>query len=129
MMDIAAGMCPSRANSCKSEHLRTHCMHGAHAAGWTSRAKLAGRLMQVRNYVLFRWREDVSRYLSEEEAAASVSSRHRKYVGAAWRFLNCAGHINFGVGEGLLRRAAELPASNGTVVVVGAGLAGTWPRL
>ncbi len=82
------------------------------------------RLAQVRNYVLFLWREDVSQYLTEEEAASSVSSRHRKYVSAAWRFLNSAGHINFGVGEGLLRRAAELPASNGTVVVVGAGLAG-----
>ena len=78
--------------------------------------------------MLFRWREDVSRYLTEEEAAASVGSRHQKYVGAAWRFLNSAGHINFGVGEGLLRRAAELPASNGTVVVVGAGLAGARPR-
>ena len=74
--------------------------------------------------MLFRWREDVSRYLSEEEAAEKVSSRHRKSVAVAWRFLNSVGHINYGVGEGLLRRAALLPAGNSTVIIVGAGLAG-----
>lgn len=42
----------------------------------------------------------------------------------AWRFLNAAGYINFGVGEGILRRAARLPANKGSVIVVGAGLAG-----
>jgi hypothetical protein len=44
----------------------------------------------------------VTRWLSEEEAAESVSPRLRAYVAAAWRFLTTSGYINFGVAPAIL---------------------------
>ena len=48
--------------------------------------------------------------------------RHAPYARAAWQFLNSAGYINFGVAPCL----APEPETGikGTVIVVGAGLAG-----
>ena len=118
---IPAVVCVHEPQDCHQEQ------HPAYHTGSSERPLLVLNVpacVQIRNFVLFRWREDVSRYLSEEEAGAKVNARHRKYVGVAWRFLNSAGHINFGVGKGLLERTALLPASNGTVIIVGAGLAG-----
>ncbi|KAK9814743.1 hypothetical protein WJX72_010741 [[Myrmecia] bisecta] len=79
---------------------------------------------RIRNWVLSRWREDVSRYLPEEEAQDGVPHKHREYALAAWRFLNAAGYINFGIAPHLLERAEQTPQDRGTVIVVGAGLSG-----
>ena len=79
--------------------------------------------------MLASWRKDVSQYLSEEAAAAGIHGRHKGYVSIAWRFLNAGGYINFGVGEGILRRVAGVEANKGCVIVVGAGLAGVLPEL
>ena len=83
---------------------------------------------QVRNHVLAFWRRDVSQYLTEAAAATGIHGRHRGYVSTAWRFLNAGGYINFGVGEGILRRAASVTPNKGSVIVIGAGLAGVANR-
>ncbi len=44
------------------------------------------------------------------------------YVSVAWRFLNSAGYINFGVAPELAHSDHE--QSKGRIIVVGAGLAG-----
>ena len=74
--------------------------------------------------MLTAWRKDVARYLTEEAAAAGIRNLHRQYVGTAWHFLNGAGYINFGVSGEILQRAASIPADKGSVIVIGAGLAG-----
>ncbi|KAL0034074.1 hypothetical protein WJX79_007286 [Trebouxia sp. C0005] len=82
--------------------------------------------VQVRNIVVAKWREDVSRYLTEKEAVAAVGYAHRPYAIAAWRFLSKTGYINFGVAPGMSAKQSnnrDQPAK-GTVVVVGAGMAG-----
>lgn len=79
--------------------------------------------------MLAAWRKDVSQYLTEEAAAAGIHGRHKGYVSIAWRFLNAGGYINFGVGEGILRRVAGVKANKGCVIVVGAGLAGVLSEL
>ncbi|KAK9846501.1 hypothetical protein WJX81_005367 [Elliptochloris bilobata] len=79
---------------------------------------------QTRNYVLTRWRQDVSRYVTEDAAVSAVRSGCRTYARAAWRFLNSHGFINFGVAPELIRRSLAAPAANGHVLVIGAGLAG-----
>lgn len=48
----------------------------------------------------------------------------RKYARVAWTFLNTAGYINFGVAPDLIARALKTAPTRGTVIVVGAGLAG-----
>jgi hypothetical protein len=85
----------------------------------------------VRNHILTRWRSDVSRFLTEDEAAAKIASRYRHLVPLAWRFLYRHGWINFGVAPAIM--SYPQPAQKGSVVVVGAGLAGgrlmlTWLR-
>ncbi|KAK9918934.1 hypothetical protein WJX75_008165 [Coccomyxa subellipsoidea] len=80
--------------------------------------------VEVRNHILTRWRESVSRYLSVEQAEAGVKPDLRKYARVAWIFLNTAGYINFGVAPDIAAKALETPATRGTVIIVGAGLAG-----
>ncbi|EIE24819.1 hypothetical protein COCSUDRAFT_36098 [Coccomyxa subellipsoidea C-169] len=80
--------------------------------------------VEVRNHVLTRWREDVSRYLSVEQAEAGVKPDLRKYARVAWTFLNTAGYINFGVAPDIAAKALKTPATRGTVIIIGAGLAG-----
>lgn len=67
-----------------------------------------------------------TRYLTEKEAVAAVGYAHRPYAIAAWRFLSKTGYINFGVAPGMSAKQSnnrDQPAK-GTVVVVGAGMAG-----
>ena len=66
------------------------------------------------------------RYLTEKEAVAAVGYAHRPYAIAAWRFLTKTGYINFGVAPGMAAKQSnnrDQPAK-GTVIVVGAGMAG-----
>ena len=65
------------------------------------------------------------RYLSVEQAEAGAKPDLRKYARVAWTFLNTAGYINFGVAPDIAAKALETPATRGTVIIVGAGLAGT----
>lgn len=51
----------------------------------------------------------------------------RKYARVAWTFLNTAGYINFGVAPDIAAKALKSPATRGTVIIVGAGLAGNSP--
>ena len=44
------------------------------------------------------------------------------YISVAWRFLNAAGYINFGVASELAQ--PDRGQSKGRIIVVGAGLAG-----
>jgi hypothetical protein len=53
-------------------------------------------MVQVRNHVLARWRADVMRYLTVEEAAQKILPKYRNLVDIAWRFLHIHGYINFG---------------------------------
>ena len=66
------------------------------------------------------------RCLTEKEAVAAVGYAHRPYAIAAWRFLTKTGYINFGVAPGMAAKQSgnrdEPP--KGTVIVVGAGMAG-----
>ena len=64
------------------------------------------------------------RYLSLEDAQSQVLTELRHYARVAWTFLNTAGHINFGVAPAIARRALGAPQERGSVIVVGAGLAG-----
>lgn len=79
---------------------------------------------RVRNHVLTTWRSDVSRWLSEAEAAAGIWHKHRSYVTAAWRFLHDHGYINFGVAPGIHAAMLATQPTRGTVIIVGAGMAG-----
>lgn len=83
-----------------------------------------GVYTSVRNHVIAKWREDVSRWLSEKEAALGIRARHQVYVKVAWRFLNTCGVINFGVSRAITKNMREAPVNKPPIVVVGAGMAG-----
>ena len=67
------------------------------------------------------------RYLSEEEAAEGLPESLQTYSRIAWRFLESMGFINFGVSPQILARHGAQPPTRGTVLVIGAGLAGQSP--
>ena len=74
--------------------------------------------------MLAKWRADVSRWLTEEEAATKIMPRFKHLVAAAWQFLTSHGYINFGVAPDIAEKALKADDTNGTVIIVGAGLAG-----
>lgn len=88
--------------------------------------------MQVRNVVLYLWRKDVSKYLPVARAVeqASRSPEEKELAKLAWRYLDARGLINFGLSEEVLNRRASIKNTTaggkqqGTVIVLGAGLAG-----
>lgn len=80
--------------------------------------------VRCRNAVLSAWRADVSRRLPEAEAVAAAAPRDRPYALAAWRFLSASGYINFGVSPAQQAHVERAPDGAGSVVVVGAGVAG-----
>ena len=49
----------------------------------------------------------------------------RKYARVAWTFLNTAGVINFGVAPAIAKEALGTLQTKGSVIVIGAGMAGT----
>jgi len=66
-----------------------------------------------------------NRYLTEKEALAAVGYAHRPYAIAAWRFLTKTGYINFGVAPSMtVKQNSRNEPPKGTVIVVGAGMAG-----
>lgn len=66
----------------------------------------------------------MSRSLSAEQAELAVPQEMRQYARAAWTFLNNAGYINFGVAPAIAKEALETPQTRGSVIVIGAGMAG-----
>jgi hypothetical protein len=85
---------------------------------------------QARNLVLYIWRSDVCQFLSLEDARNHdlMLPNLRPYAHIAWHFLNDRGYINFGVAPAVLAQAQKVlehpDTQRGTVVVIGAGLAG-----
>ena len=63
------------------------------------------------------------RHLSEEDAGFGILPNLLPYLSVAWRFLDLAGYINFGINPELARPQSR--KSKGRIIVVGAGLAGT----
>ena len=66
------------------------------------------------------------RHLSLGQAEMSVPLDMRQYAKTAWTFLNNAGYINFGVAPDIAKPALDTPQTRGTIIVVGAGLAGEY---
>jgi lysine-specific histone demethylase 1 len=76
----------------------------------------------VRNHILALWRGDVRRWLTRDRVKESVSSEFSHLINTAYNFLLYNGYINFGVLPSFM---SQLPdATEGSVVVIGAGLAG-----
>ena len=66
----------------------------------------------------------VSRALSADQAELAVPPEMRQYARVAWTFLNNAGYINFGVAPAIAKEALGTPQTRGSVIVIGAGMAG-----
>ena len=71
------------------------------------------------------------RWLSLQDVQAGVLTELRHYARTAWTFLHGAGYINFGVAPAIAKRALGTLPDRGSVIIVGAGLAGMlhclWP--
>ncbi|XP_020202462.1 lysine-specific histone demethylase 1 homolog 1 [Cajanus cajan] len=80
----------------------------------------------VRNHILARWRSNVSAWLTCDRALRSIRSEHKGLVETAYRFLLEHGYINFGVAQEIktLKLKPFDGSELGTVIVIGAGLAG-----
>jgi len=86
-----------------------------------------GAYVKVRNHILTRWRADVRRYLSLEDAASRILGKFKPLVQHAWTFLSAYGFINFGVAPKLMRepeRSSMHARTQKSIVIIGAGLAG-----
>lgn len=64
------------------------------------------------------------RWLTLEDTQARVLTELRHYAKVAWSFLHAAGYINFGVAPAISKRALGAQQEHGSVIIVGAGLAG-----
>ncbi|XP_009117559.1 lysine-specific histone demethylase 1 homolog 2 [Brassica rapa] len=77
----------------------------------------------VRNHIVARWRSNVRVWLLKDRIRESVSSECEHLISAAYEFLLYNGFINFGVSP-LFNGYVPEDGSEGSVIVVGAGLAG-----
>ncbi|KAJ0244811.1 Lysine-specific histone demethylase 1 2 [Hirschfeldia incana] len=77
----------------------------------------------VRNHIVARWRSNVRVYLLKDQIRESVSSDCENLISSAYDFLLFNGYINFGVSP-LFNGYVPEDGSEGSVIVVGAGLAG-----
>lgn len=77
----------------------------------------------VRNHILARWRANVRVWLSKGQIRETVSSEFEALISSAYDFLLYNGYINFGVSSAFTSHIPE-EASEGSVVIIGAGLAG-----
>ncbi|KAJ1395495.1 Winged helix-like DNA-binding domain superfamily [Sesbania bispinosa] len=76
----------------------------------------------IRNHILALWRGNVRIWLTKGQIRETVSSEYEHLLNSAYDFLLHNGYINFGVSPSF---TSQLPESTeGTVVVIGAGLAG-----
>ncbi|XP_068668134.1 lysine-specific histone demethylase 1 homolog 2 isoform X2 [Aristolochia californica] len=77
----------------------------------------------VRNHILTKWRDNVHIWLSKGHIRETVSSEYETLICAAYDFLISRGYINFGVSPSISSHVS-CEASDGSVIIVGAGLAG-----
>ncbi|CAH2053790.1 unnamed protein product [Thlaspi arvense] len=77
----------------------------------------------VRNHIVARWRSNVRIWLLKDQIRETVSSDCEHLISAAYDFLLNNGYINFGVSP-LFAPYIPEDGTEGSVVVVGAGLAG-----
>ncbi|KAH0651432.1 hypothetical protein KY285_031557 [Solanum tuberosum] len=77
----------------------------------------------VRNHILAKWRENVHIWLSKGRIRETVSVEYEHLVAIAYDFLLSNGYINFGVSPSFVSNLPE-ELSEGSVIIVGAGLAG-----
>ncbi|KAL5730079.1 Lysine-specific histone demethylase 1 2 [Ranunculus cassubicifolius] len=76
----------------------------------------------VRNHILAKWRHNVRTWITKSQIRESVSSEHENLISSAYDFLFYHGYINFGVSHSAISRIPD--AKEGSVIIVGAGLAG-----
>lgn len=76
----------------------------------------------IRNHILARWRSNVRTWLAKGQIRETVSSECEHLINSAYNFLLYNGYINFGVSQSIISQIPE--ASEGSVIIVGAGLAG-----
>ncbi|EOA29951.1 hypothetical protein CARUB_v10013055mg [Capsella rubella] len=77
----------------------------------------------VRNHIVARWRSNVRMWLLKDQIRETVSSDCEHLISAAYDFLLFNGYINFGVSP-LFAPYIPEEGTEGSVIVVGAGLAG-----
>jgi lysine-specific histone demethylase 1 len=78
----------------------------------------------VRNHILASWRADPAAPLPRARILETVAASYDNLVGAAHGYLTREGHINFGVSASFPAAPPPDAAPGGSVVVIGAGLAG-----
>ncbi|KAK4255732.1 hypothetical protein QN277_008694 [Acacia crassicarpa] len=76
----------------------------------------------IRNHILATWRSNVRTWLTKGQIKETVSSECEHLINSAYSFLLYNGYINFGVSQSIISQMPE--ASEGSVIIVGAGLAG-----
>ncbi|KAK7262722.1 hypothetical protein RJT34_30302 [Clitoria ternatea] len=77
----------------------------------------------IRNHILALWRGNVRLWLSKGMIRETVSNEYDHLINSSYDFLLYNGYINFGVSPSFTSQLPEQP-TEGTVVVIGAGLAG-----
>ncbi|KAI4333720.1 hypothetical protein L6164_018493 [Bauhinia variegata] len=76
----------------------------------------------IRNHILAKWRGNVRKWLTKGEIRETVSAEYEHLISSAYDFLLYNGYINFGVSPSFTSHMPE--ATEGSVIIVGAGLAG-----
>lgn len=77
----------------------------------------------VRNHILAKWRDNVRSWLSRTQIMETISNEYGSLICSAYDFLLSRGYINFGVSPSI-RSHIPSEATEGSVIIVGAGLAG-----
>lgn len=77
----------------------------------------------VRNHIITKWREDVSRWVSKEMFLDIIPDHCKRLLDTSYDYLVSHGYINFGVAPAVKERIPAEP-SKPSVIVIGAGLAG-----
>ena len=102
---------------CMHLHRPDHMRTGSAASHACRRLHHARMHAEGSNHAIRRW-------LSLEDVQAGVLTELRHYARTVWTFLHTAGYINFGVAPAIAKRALGAPQDKGSVIIVGAGLAG-----
>lgn len=110
--------------SSTSSPSRNPCSHAVARLAYAFNFLTAAPCKQARNIILSAWRADVDRHIDESAARALLPAALTPYGSVAWKFLDTYGFINFGLAPEILAYRSQLSTPPGTVVVLGAGLAG-----
>ena len=91
------------------------------------RRETVNQYCDVRNHILSTWVENPRELLSRDRAHQNIKHEYSSLVDQAWTFLTVFGHINYAAlnaAQTEERIDLDFDADYGTVVVIGAGLAG-----